>query len=189
VHNIVPMIFGDALCVSPDCARSFGPEMPLEAPTSRRMPNPFAFGPSSCEVSTGCLGREICSGGVCSCVATEEFCDGWDNDCDEVVDEDADAACEDGVGCTNDFCSEGACQQSQANENAAWCQLAFCTYAVCNGQPPDGGFLSVPHDPSNPLTPPDANGCQLAFEHGWCENEWDRCDCNGESRCDPVLAA
>ncbi|MBT9555653.1 MAG: hypothetical protein IV100_06465 [Myxococcales bacterium] len=76
-------------------------------------------GTTSCAGEAGCPGTRRCEGGAFSdCAAAPEgpeLCDGFDNDCSGVADDDtADLACDDGVACTVDDCASGACAYAVA---------------------------------------------------------------------------
>ena len=79
------------------------------------------------QVEGKCAGSWVCDAGGARCDAPKpsvEVCDGKDNDCDGLTDEDAD--CDDGDACTvGEACEEGACK---AGTNACACKVdADCT--------------------------------------------------------------
>lgn len=75
-------------------------------------------------------GTTQCIGGALTCVqnvsASSEVCDGLDNNCNGSVDDGAAAACSDGLTCTTDFCTSGACGHSIISGN---CLIAGVCYA------------------------------------------------------------
>ncbi len=189
-QDVIPLDFHGVLCLSRECQRIYSGRRGLPAGGLR------PGGAAPCEVAPGCGGREVCfdtappPGGttgrrVCVCASGAEVCNGLDDDCDGIVDENASARCDDGVACTVDRCTaEGTCAHGSAAENEQLCRPAFCVRGVCNGVTPPNFPAGLRPDPN----PPDANGCQYFFDDTFCEDVWDRCECNGQSRCDPPLA-
>lgn len=79
----------------------------------------------------------VCSAGTTQCMsgsivciqnvsASAEVCDGLDNNCNGAVDDGAAATCSDGLTCTNDVCSGGACSHPVIAGN---CLIAGVCYA------------------------------------------------------------
>jgi hypothetical protein len=65
--------------------------------------------------------------------AGEEVCNGRDDDCDGVTDNDADSSCNDGLACTRGYCDSGECRHDLID---GWCLInGVC---VTDGGRPDG---------------------------------------------------
>ena len=143
-------------------------------------------------------GRGICAASgvvVCStdglstvCTAQpgqprQEACNGLDDDCDGITDENTDAACNDSNACTNDACVDGACRYTSVSCNDA----NVCTTDSCN---PYAGCVHA----SNTAPCDDANACTKAdtCTGGACSGQLYSCDdgnqcttdtCNGDGAC------
>ena len=125
-----------------------------------------------------CQGWRSCSDvGLAACAALDpvpETCDGKDNDCDEIVDEETD--CDDDDPCTEDSCEGGECtvQPLTGNscEDADLCtQKEHCQDGLCVGE-------AVPCDDENQCTDDSCEpeiGCVFSDNESPCSDDGDPC--------------
>jgi hypothetical protein len=104
-----------------------------------------------------------------------EICDGFDNDCDGVVDEGADASCNDGNTCTTDACVAGSCSNTTIEgctlcatdgdcNDANACTTDACSEGTCAATPIPGCTPCATDTDCN-----DANACTTdACSEGTC---------------------
>lgn len=135
--------------------------------------------PEACEITNDfgtCPGLVSCSNGLSSCAGEEpvpELCDGLDNDCDGLTDEDL---CDDGDPCTKDTCTqlEEVLECNHAIDDTLLCddgdictQTDKCEAGICVG------FNPEVCDDGNPCTDDTCDptvGCLTSFNTIACED-------------------
>jgi hypothetical protein len=156
-------------------------------------PPPGCF-PQSCTLPSGCPGRRTCTNGTYlgPCVplstTTDTTCNGLDDNCNGMIDEDATAAsCNDGRSCTIDSCN----MTTHACVNQPFGQLCTtgisdCTIGICTNAAgvSNAEFAFTAADPLVvPTGVPAALGCTYRARNNWCTNTYDSCNCNGPEIC------
>ncbi len=96
---------------------------------------------ADCPAGSACDASGACAATPPECVAAAEVCNGVDDDCDGLVDEGADSACDDADPSTADACTAGAC--THGSDPTEWCGAvgvvcapgSTCMAGVCVGTP------------------------------------------------------
>jgi hypothetical protein len=108
-----------------------------------------------------------------------ERCNGVDDDNDGLVDEGGSALCDDHINCTDNVCSGTAGCTYPPRTGGRFCNAGpDCLELQCNAP-----LVAGPGEEA--FSEPDENGCYKLLRHGFCNDTWDGCACNGAEKCDP----
>jgi hypothetical protein len=151
--------------------------------------NPLTQSFRSCfPVNCAGTGRQSClSTGQWGPCVIPEVCNGRDDNCNGTVDESGNALCNDLLSCTRDYCGQyfGTTTQCSNVAAPAVCRRGACTRGICNGTADTVGPVEATSNTSAVV----ANGCSYTESDMHCENNWDRCVCNGRARCQGTYAS